>query len=238
MPKTLSKKDGATTAVAVAQPAVGVVGEITASDLVIPNIRIAHKTGELGELFEPGSIVLNGEYALLGCRSDDRENIKEDPVLMTVTNAEKYYKEKKKFGEDGDPPQTAKSLDEVAELGGSLEFGADKPWIACLKTTVCVKGDDPAFFPFSYKGETYAFATLDLQTWSSYNYAGKIIISTTTLNFQDAEQYPHGPAHGSWELTTVKRSMKDKTTFWCPAVKSGKLNDPEFAEWAATYFAQ
>jgi hypothetical protein len=157
---------------------------------------------------------------------------------MTVTNAEKYYKEKKKFGEDGDPPQTAKSLDEVAELGGSLEFNADKPWISCLKTTVCVKGDDPAFFPFSYNDESYAFATLDFQTWSSYNYAGKIIISTTTLNFQDAKQYPHGPAHGSWELTTVKRSMKDKTTFWCPAVKSGKLNDPEFAEWAATYFTR
>ena len=238
MPKTLSKKDGATTAVAVAQPAVGVVGEITASDLVIPNIRIAHKTGELGELFEPGSIVLNGEYALLGCRSDDRENVKEDPVLMTVTTLEKYYKEKKKFGEDGEPPQTAKTLDEVTELGGSLEFGADKPWIACLKTTVCVKGDDPAFFPFNYNDELYAFATLDFGSWSAYNYAGKIILSATTLKFHDAEQHPHGPAHGTWELTTGKRSMKDKTTFWCPAVKSGQHNTPEFAEWAATYFTR
>jgi len=237
MPKTLSKKEGATNAVAVAQPAVGVVGEITASDLVIPNIRIAHKTGELGELFEPGSIVLNGEYALLGCRSDDRENVKEDPVLMTVTSAEKYYNEKIAFGGE-EAPKTARTLDEVSDLGGSLEFGADKPWIACLKTTVCVKGDDPAFFPFTYNDELYAFATLDFGSWSAYNYAGKIILSATTLKFHDAEQHPHGPAHGTWELTTGKRSMKDKTTFWCPAVKSGQHNTPEFAEWAATYFTR
>ena len=237
MPKTLSKKEGATTAVAVAQPAVGVVGEITASDLVIPNIRIAHKTGELGELFEPGSIVLNGEYALLGCRSDDRENIKEGAVLMTVTSAEKYYKEKIAFGGE-EAPKTARTLDEVSDLGGSLEFGADKPWIACLKTTVCVKGDDPAFFPFTYNDETYAFATLDFGSWSSYNYAGKQILTASSLNFQDAEKYPHGLAHGSWELTTIKRSMKDNTKYWCPAVKSGKINDTEFAEWAATYFTR
>ena len=53
------KKNGSdnaenTTAVAIPQPAAGSVsGEIDTSDLVVPSLKMAAKTGELGELFSP-----------------------------------------------------------------------------------------------------------------------------------------------------------------------------------------
>ena len=83
--KNEKKKSETKNEVAIPQPAGGSVeGSIEMSDMVVPSLKLAAKAGEMGELFIPGSLVLNGEYPLYGARTDDRTNPKEEPVWFST----------------------------------------------------------------------------------------------------------------------------------------------------------
>ena len=79
MSKTANKTKEETTEVVVA-PAmpVGTVevssesvsGEICKSDLQIPSLKLVQQVGDLGELFSPGSFVLNNAHAIIDGTED------------------------------------------------------------------------------------------------------------------------------------------------------------------------
>ncbi len=218
---------GTTTAVALPQPAAGSVsGNIETSDLVVPSLKMAAKTGELGELFMPGSLVLNAEYALYGARADEPEKKKEDPVWLTVLHAKKSYYEHTEFG-SGEIPKTADTLDEVHEQGGSLEWvnGAKPTWNPQVSCTVLVRGDDEAYFPFEHGDHRYAMARWILASFSAYTNAAKPILTAAALNLRAGLEY------GSWKLSSALKK-KGANSWYIPVLSTGEKNDEKFAAWA------
>ena len=225
--KSLKKNEASTTEVAVAQPAVsGLTGIIEQSDLVIPSLKIAQKTGELGELFMPGSLVLNNEYCLYGARSDEPEKRTDAPVWITVTGARKSYYENLPYGSDT-MPQTAETLDEVYEKGGSLDWGPNNQrpsWNPQLTCTLLIKGEDEALFPFEYEGDNYTPAQWTIASISAYTAAAKPILTAAAFNLKAGLEF------GSWELTT--KLKKDTNKSWIvPVLKTGPKNDEAFVKW-------
>ena len=230
---TEKKKNGSdnaesTTAVAIPQPAAGSVsGEIETSDLVVPSLKMAAKTGELGELFMPGSLVLNAEYALYGARADEPEKKKEDPVWLTVLHAKKSYYERTEF-DSGEVSKTADTLDEVLAQGGSLEWGKDgaKPtWNPQVCCTVLIRGDDEAYFPWDFGEHRYAMARWILASFSAYTNAAKPILTAAALNLRAGLEY------GSWGLTSALKK-KGANSWYIPVLATGEKNDEKFAAWA------
>tara|TARA_Y100001968_G_scaffold54368_1_gene45612 strand:+ start:945 stop:1652 length:708 start_codon:yes stop_codon:yes gene_type:complete len=226
--KNEKKKSETKNEVAIPQPAGGSVeGNIETSDMVVPSLKLAAKMGELGELFIPGSLVLNQEYALYGARTDDRTNPKEDPVWLTVLHAKKSYYERTEYGSDT-VAKTADTMDEMLEQGGSLDWGAkgEKPtWNPKLTCTVIIRGDDEAYFPFEFDGKKYALARWSLQSISAYRAAAKQILTAAALNLRAGLEY------GSWGLTsTLKKSGTN--SFHVPVLTTGEKNDEKFATWA------
>jgi len=217
-----------TTAIAIPQPAAGSVsGNIDQSDLIVPSLKLAAKTGELGELFQPGSFVLNMEYVLYGARADEPEKKKETAVWMTVVHAKKSYYEVHPFGSD-QIPKTADTLDEVLAQGGSLDFGADgeRPsWNPQLQCTVLLRGDDEAYFPFEYGDTRYTMARWTLASFSAYSNAAKPILTAAALNLRAGLEY------GSWGLVSALKK-KGANSWYIPVLSTGPVNDEKFASWA------
>ena len=226
--KEEKKKSDTKNEVAIPQPAAGSVeGNIETSDMVVPSLKLAAKMGELGELFIPGSLVLNQEYALYGARTDDRTNPKEDPVWLTVLHAKKSYYERTEYGSDT-VAKTADTMDEMLEQGGSLDWGAkgEKPtWNPKLTCTVIIRGDDEAYFPFEFDGKKYALARWALQSISAYRAAAKPILTAAALNLRAGLEY------GSWGLTSALKKS-GTNSFHVPVLSTGDKNDEKFATWA------
>ena len=226
--KTGSDNAENTTAVAIPQPAAGSVeGNIETSDMVVPSLKLAAKMGELGELFIPGSLVLNQEYALYGARTDDRTKPKEDPVWITVLHTKKSYYERTEYG-SGETAKSADTLEAMIEQGGSLDWGAngERPtWNPKLTCTVIIRGDDEAYFPFEYDGKKYALARWALQSISAYRAAAKPILTAAALNLRAGLEY------GSWGLTSALKKS-GTNSFHVPVLSTGDKNDEKFATWA------
>lgn len=226
--KTGSDNAENTTAVAIPQPAAGSVeGNIERSDLLVPSLKMAAKTGELGELFLPGSLVLNAEYALYGARADEPEKKKEDPVWLTILHAKKSYYERTEF-DSGEVSKTADTLDEVLAQGGSLEWGKDgaKPtWNPQVCCTVLVRGDDEAHFLWEFEEHRYAMARWILSSFSAYANAAKPILTAAALNLRAGLEY------GSWGLTSALKK-KGANSWYIPVLTTGEKNDEKFATWA------
>ena len=226
--KNEKKKSETKNEVAIPQPAGGSVeGSIEMSDMVVPSLKLAAKAGEMGELFIPGSLVLNGEYPLYGARTDDRTNPKEEPVWLTVLHAKKSYYERTEYGSDT-VAKTADTMDEMLEQGGTLDWGKNgetPTWNPKLTCTVIIRGDDEAYFPFEFDGKKYALARWSLQNISSYRAAAKQILTAAALNLRAGLEY------GSWGLTsTIKKS--GTFSFYVPVLTTGEKNDEKFATWA------
>ncbi len=226
--KEEKKKSDTKNEVAIPQPAGGSVeGNIETSDMVVPSLKLAAKMGELGELFIPGSLVLNQEYALYGARTDDRTKPKEDPVWLTVLHAKKSYYERTEWDSDT-VAKTADTMDMMISQGGSLDWGAngERPtWNPKLTCTVIIRGDDEAYFPFEYDGKKYALARWALQSISAYRAAAKPILTAAALNLRAGLEY------GSWGLTSALKKS-GTNSFHVPVLSTGDKNDEKFATWA------
>lgn len=226
--KEEKKKSDTKNEIAIPQPAGGSVeGNIERSDLLVPSLKMAAKTGELGELFLPGSLVLNAEYALYGARADEPEKKKEDPVWVTVLHAKKSYYERTEFGSD-EVAKTADTMDEMLEQGGTLEWGknGERPtWNPQLICTVIIRGDDEAYFPFEYDGNQYAMARWVISSFTAYAAAAKPILTAAALNLRAGLEY------GSWGITTAIKKGKNNS-WYVPVLSTGDKNDEKFATWA------
>ena len=120
MSKTL-KKETQTSDLVVAEantiaiPNEDLTGDFDRSDILIPSIRQVQKTGELADLFQPGSWVLNQEELLSNGS---------DPVNIIVLKFRKYFIENIEFGSD-ETPRQADTLQEVIDMGGTTVWGDD-----------------------------------------------------------------------------------------------------------------
>ena len=192
-----------------------VSGEICKSDLQIPSLKLVQQVGDLGELFTPGSFVLNNEHAI----SDG-----EVPTTITVAHWSKYYIENLEYGSD-QTPDTAKTMKEVVEKGGTTEWSKDTPptWNPVGVATCVVEGEDDLHFPFEYEDKRFAIALWTMRN-TAYRRAGRVIMTAAAYNLKSGLEY------GSWSLTS-KRETLGKNKVFVPVVKTGGRNEEEFAAW-------
>lgn len=219
---TKSKEETTEVVVAPAMP-VGTVevssesvsGEICKSDLQIPSLKLVQQVGDLGELFSPGSFVLNNEHAV----SDGVEE-----TTFTVAHWNKYYIENLEYGSD-QTPETAKTMKEVVEKGGTTEWRNNEPpsWSPVGVATCILTGKDDMHFPFEYKDKQYAIALWTMRN-TAYRRAGRVIMTAAAYNLKEGLEY------GNWSLTS-KRETLGKNKVFVPVVKTKGKNDEEFAAW-------
>jgi len=198
-----------------------VSGEICKSDLQIPSLKLVQQVGDLGELFTPGSFVLNNEHAV-----SDGKTV----VVLTVAHWNKYYIENVEYGSD-QMPDTAKTLKEVSEKGGTTEWSHETPptWSPVGVATCILQGEDESHFPFEYDDgvaqptKHYAIALWTMRN-TAYRRAGRVIMTAAAYNLKMGLEY------GSWELTS-KRETLGKNKVFVPVVKTGGRNSEEFATW-------
>ena len=191
-----------------------VSGEISRADLQVPTLKLAQRVGELGELFPPGTFVLNNEHAL----SDGKEEIK-----LVVGHWNKYYLENLEYGTD-QVPRSAKTLVEVAELDGTTEWidGVPPTWVPIGVATCIIEGEDESHFPFEYNDKRYAMALWTMRN-TAYKRAGRVIMTAAAYNLKQGLEY------GSWGLTSTLTTL-GKNKVYVPSVKTSGRNDEEFAE--------
>jgi hypothetical protein len=220
--KTVKNETETGTVVAPAMP-VGTVevhggsvsGEICKSDLQIPSLKLVQQVGDLGELFTPGSFVLNNEHGV----SDGTVE-----TTVTVAHWNKYYIENLEYGTD-QTPDTAKTMQEVVQKGGTTEWQGKTPptWTPVGVATCMVEGKDDLHFPFAYEDKQYAIALWTMRN-TAYRRAGRVIMTAAAYNLKTGLEY------GNWLLSS-KRETLGKNKVFVPVLKTGGRNTDEFAAW-------
>jgi len=192
-----------------------VSGEICKSDLQIPSLKLVQQVGDLGELFTPGSFVLNNEHSV----SDGTAE-----VTITVAHWNKYYIENLEYGTD-QTPDTAKTMQEVVKKGGTTEWQGKTPptWTPVGVATCIVEGKDDLHFPFAYEDKQYAISLWTMRN-TAYRRSGRVIMTAAAYNLKTGLEY------GNWKLTS-KRETLGKNKVFVPVLKTGGRNSDEFAAW-------
>lgn len=224
--------------VAVAPQHSDVKGEFSHKDLQMPRLNIVAKTGELSELFTPGSVVINKEVAIYDSANKDAE-----PVRVIVLDLEKKYERVNEMGSDEDY-EVVDSFEQVKERGGKLVYGkkqADEarsdgqvPFaeIAIIKVLVeAPKGlneDALALFPFEVGDHAYAPALWTVRS-TAYKVA-KLLFTARSTHLRDGFRY------GVWTLAT-KKEQNGQLIWFEPVFKTAGKTSEDVVALADTFSA-
>lgn len=209
-------------------------GEIGMDDVKIPRINVGQKTGELGEQFGFGSIILAKEVALYVPAKEGQPAA--DPVEFVVLRVKKEYRESTEFGSD-EMGRVFDTRAEVEAAGLWIDWrdGADgkreaPPVSPQLQVQCLVRkpaGDvDPGLFPYADpEGDEWAMAVWTLGK-SAYTAAGKALLTpfATTKDFNYLTQ--------RWGASTIRKSGP-QGVFYVPVVRRNGRTTAEFQQWAA-----
>lgn len=197
----------------------GLEGEINTSDLQIPRLNIANKTGELSNEFPPGSIVFRKEVAV---------GNQKNPAKLVIIRLAKKYMQRLPYGAEERPKIFATSSD-VRAAGGTLDIteGDMDIYDPILTLTAAVQSPEKGhpLFTFERNGENYALAQMILAK-SAYNNAGKQLITEAATALRT------GLSAGRYDLTTSIRSNAMGSWF-TPVFRLSGRNNEEDAAWFA-----
>jgi hypothetical protein len=196
-------------------------GEIDQSDIATPRLDVVQKIGALSEEFPAGTILLNRRVVLAE---------PSQPASITVVTAKKFYMEDLEWGAE-ERPRIFMTKDDVKAAGLTLDWAdgvkpTAKNVLDCLVLAKAPEGSDAPEFNLSFDGERYAVAQWVIQSASSYNGAGKSLLTAKTMYLkQFAEQ--------EFLLSADKKKLGGNMVY-VPDVKQGKRNSEEFIQWATT----
>jgi len=209
--------EGSPTASLTIQPGAGLVGDFDASDISIAKLQIAQGVGALSEAYKKGTIVLDGEFEISNG---------EDEVEITVCRMGKMFEENIKW-DSGEIPRIFHTKAEVLEADPEATFvwadGTPASWKPIADALVCIKGDDPTYFPFEFDGNNYAFAVWRIKG-TAYKHAAVPIFTAAKMYYRD------GINVGSFQLTTQKVKAGNNVVH-APKLRKGARHDKKFVEW-------
>lgn len=193
-------------------------GEFTASDIIIPYLKLVAKTGDLSNIFQPGSFVYNQEVVI----GDGKK-----PAEITVLRMTKFYRQDIPYGTE-EVPKTFSTERDVIAAGGHIgwtesEEGSDRysKAMECVVLLKSVTKDNP-IFPFEFGSEAYALAKWYI-TKSSYKSVGAKLFSDSQMALKA------GIDTASYELTSMIKTAA-VGSWYVPVVKLGKKHDGKFVE--------
>ena len=202
-----------------------VEGEIDSSDIRLPRINLVQKSGELGDIFAPGSFVFNREIQL----SDGKE-----PIEIVVLRIRKQYQEALEYDPDGPTPRVFNTAAEVREVGGHFNYDAkddggyyqEIAHILCL--IECPKDaseEQRDFFIYEHDGRNFALAMWTVAK-GAYTAVAKTLFTAATGHLRN------GLHLGKWAATSLKRTTT--FTWYVPQIRAAGKTTPEFQEFAAS----
>lgn len=197
----------------------GVQGEVDRSDIKMPYVAIVQSVGPLSENFEPGQVVLNKEFVV---------SEPEAPTNLTALNVRVYYVENLPY--DGEKQaRIFQTMEEVKAAGLHTEWIGDEKPPASKVAEVLValeSATENPLYPHQFGGKHYALASWGLRSSSSFNRAGKILLTAASYSLKD------GLHNGSWQLST-RREKLGKNFVWVPVLKAGPRNSTDLASFFA-----
>lgn len=229
-PATQENQNETSTAVAVkesAAPAVynpgnrsEIIGEVDRSDIRLPRLNLVARTGDLAELFTPGSFVLNKEIKL-------SEGGKDDLLHIVVVRLRKQFQEALPFG-DPEMPRVFDTAEEVREAGGTVAYGKGAgifSAIAHLELLIRKPESLPeeAAGHFFFESEDVSYTHC---VWTvggtAYGQVGKPVISATHNHLSKT-----GLLGGLWTLGSELRKSNGNAWF-TPILKTAGLTSEQF----------
>lgn len=194
-------------------------GEFSARDLAIPRMNLVAKSGELSNVFPPGSFVYNREVII----GDGKV-----PCEITILRMNKFYLQDLVYG-SGEMPKSFSSLRDVRAAGGVLAYdptaeeGSDK-YSEALTCIVLVKSPakEHPLFPFEQAGSSYGLAQW-LLTKSAYRQTAKKLFTDSQMALKA------GIDTATYGLTSEIKT-NSAGSWYVPTVKMGKKHDAPFIE--------
>lgn len=197
-------------------------GDIDFSDIKLPRINLVQKTGELGDTFEPGSIVYGKEIVL----SDGTT-----PFTAVFVGLKKRYQQSLPYDPNGPQPEVYDTAQEVKDNNGSTLWGDDNYFAKMANTLVAIKApdslseDDREAFAYDFgDNERWSLALWTLAKSQYTSLATKIITDTTTGWLRE-----DGLMGGQFAISTLKKVTKGNT-YWVPVAKNAGKTTPEFVQ--------
>tara|TARA_R110002167_G_scaffold15560_9_gene62060 strand:+ start:1501 stop:2331 length:831 start_codon:yes stop_codon:yes gene_type:complete len=234
----------------IAMPMVaGKSAPITPSDIILPTLRIAHNVGALGDDFQKGSLVVDGQTQVTEFFPKEENST---AIEVTVLGYTKSFVENVPYG-SGVIAQRLYDEAQIADMKKTTEYWTDDSgdrqpphFFPTLDLRILVKRptDDKiktmnpsssemeagaiasTHFPFSYDGDDYAMLAWTLQR-SGYTRAGKRILSAY------ANQIFPCVHCGRFILSTEISKFGGNKTF-VPNLQYGPKHDDKFVEWVAS----
>lgn len=208
-----------------------VSGSVSASDFVFPRLKIAQRVGDLGQIFEPGALVLGNEIQLT--TKDAKSKTFGPPVELIVLNLDKFFQDYLLYQQDGPRPAYYKNEAAVYAAGKTLEWTGERPdRIAptaepvAIATILVKKPDGLESGNFGVNIPGFGDCTLAkwTMTRTGYSRAGRRLIMARTTDFAQSNLM-----YGVWALNTKDEKINGNWVF-TPALSLIRRNTPETVE--------
>lgn len=214
---------------------------IDPSDIKLPRLKLLQGTSDkkLLQQFGFGSILLKDVVAIAKARTEN-EPAKPATIVFVKLLSKTYTERALKFG---DPTAFARSLAEVEEQGGTIDWresrdnkksGSSKPWYQvnanCLVLVQKPEDADDAHFPFEADGKLYCPAIYSVKSFAYETFFQEIATSKATGELRK----------GGWASRFIRvipeiRSGKGNAEFAVPTVKFGDETGEAVRQLAAQY---
>jgi hypothetical protein len=209
----------------------GLIGDWTDSDVKLPRINLANKSGNLANDFTPGCWVLEKTHALTTLV----DKAKGSSLLVTALRMMKQYRENIPFGEEGTQSRVFNSAPEVRANGGTITWSKGEnnySEMAHIEFLVLApegleEEAEALFYNQTNGGKKYARVILTV-TGTAYSEVAVILASSLKGHLAKS-----GLQGGVWELGS-KLLKNSQNSWWSPSLKSAGLVDADTAELIAT----
>ena len=197
-------------------PAIGLTGEWGTRDIQVPRLSLVQKSGTLADEFPKGSYVLNKELVI----GDGNQ-----PFVITVLSARKYYQEDLPFGESDELPRIFDRLEEARAAGFTTDWDSGQPRVKEAADMIVLVPVPLDYATFEFKGQGFCRALWTMVS-SAYNSAAKPVVTAAVCG-----HLREGIHRGGWAVTSELKTNQ-RNSWYVPIVRSRGVHSPEFIQFA------
>jgi hypothetical protein len=199
-------------------------------DIILPRLNLVQKVGELSNVFDHGSLLLNGEQVLFTCPKDPKAAVTPLNILVLGFQPSKYVEKVEGGGRGGSYNTPA----EVVEAGGTIDYNESKatgkPLYQESKTALVLiekpEGVDDANFPHEFEGKKYCTALWTMKG-TAYTHGAKVLLTARKIGKL------RGPAGYRTAFYTLASKLTSFNNQWyyIPVLKPSVDTTEAFRNW-------